>query len=759
MSKWVHRFTEFLAELKRRGVYQAGVGYAVGAFVVWQVVEIVAPALGWPDSVLTAVVVIGVAAAPVVLSLAWLFDLRREKEPSRALEPSDAAGSEASEQRKSRRLRTLAVVGPAGLLGLVLVWVLWPQPGRGLTDFRDGDRTLISECDNSTGDPNLDGVLNTALAANLRQSEFVAIFSLTEARTFATGFLQRPPPVRIDAETAREISVRMGFKVVIHCAIHRVGNGYVLASSIQDPGTQQDLATLTEPAGSPDEIMNAVDALGNSLREVLGESLETLAESKPLRLVSTPSLEALTVYTQASQAWERGDYGQARDLWQQALSRDSLFAAAHSGLGNYYYWFNQAPLGEEHYQKALSRPDRVAARDRLWIEANWAAYRGEQERVFGLYKAYLELWPEDAAVWYNLGNQYMRQGNCGEAGKAYSASLELNPSYAAAHSNLGVCLAQAGKADSAVHQFERAFAIRPGMKDDPNTNHDFGMVLVEVGRTEDAEELFRGQLDSSPEHRARGYRSLGLLRVRQGRYEEARAFLEEAARGQEALGYALSEYRDRNFLAGVLRAIGDTAAASSQVERMLALKDQVYLSPAWLLRVFLHLTEGSRSGRAELIRDQARADTLVSTGLDRAAIRAMDATLMALDGETPRAAEEARIAWRMNNGELLSLAVCPLAVQAREWAFALEVCEALAARVRLWEGTETGILAHSWIARIQEEQGNEEEARMWYERFLDFWGAADEGLRFRDFDNTLYDPVGEARARLGAPTARVTGSA
>jgi len=543
--------------------------------------------------------------------------------------------------------------------------------------------------------------------------------------------------------------------VVIHCAIHRVGNGYVLSSSIQDPRRQTDLVILTEQAGSPDEILDAVDALGNSLREALGESLESLAESKPLRRVSTPSLDALTFFTQASQAWERGDHDQARDLWEQALSRDSLFAAAHSGLGNYYYWYNQAPVGEEHFRKALARPERVAERDRFWIEANWAAFRGEGERAAGLYKAYLERWPEDAAIWYNLGNQYMRQGNCEEAGKAFSASLDFNPSYAAAHSNLGVCLAQAGQADSAVFQFEQAFAIRPGMKDYPDTNHDFGTLLVEVGRSDDAEELFRDQLKSSPEHRARGYRSLGLLRVRQGRYGDARSFLEEAARGQESLGQELSEYRDRNFLAGVLEALGDSTAAREQVEHLLVLKDRIYLSPSWLLRVFLRLSADARLVEAEAILERARGDTLVSDALERAVVRAMSAKILALDGELEEAAEEARSAWSTSNAGLISLAICPIAIRAQEWAFALEVCEALSADVLLWEGTEPGVLAHSWIAQIHEEQGNEEEARVWYQRFLDFWGDAEEGLLFTDFDTVRYDPVGDAKARLRALSASV----
>jgi eukaryotic-like serine/threonine-protein kinase len=67
----------FLHELRRRRVYQAGGVYAAAAFVIWQAVDIAAPALGMPDWIMTAVVLLALLGFPVALVVAWFFDLTR----------------------------------------------------------------------------------------------------------------------------------------------------------------------------------------------------------------------------------------------------------------------------------------------------------------------------------------------------------------------------------------------------------------------------------------------------------------------------------------------------------------------------------------------------------------------------------------------------------------------------------------------------------------------------------------------------------
>src|SRR5881397_3679770 len=64
-----------LAELNRRRVFRALVAYGIAAFAVLQIIEPVTHGLHWPDAVLSYVVVALAIGFPVVLMLAWIFDV------------------------------------------------------------------------------------------------------------------------------------------------------------------------------------------------------------------------------------------------------------------------------------------------------------------------------------------------------------------------------------------------------------------------------------------------------------------------------------------------------------------------------------------------------------------------------------------------------------------------------------------------------------------------------------------------------------
>src|SRR5437870_10402737 len=65
-----------LAELQRRRVFRALVGYGIAAFAVLQIVEPVTHGLHWPDAMLSYVVVALAAGFPVVVARAWIFDVK-----------------------------------------------------------------------------------------------------------------------------------------------------------------------------------------------------------------------------------------------------------------------------------------------------------------------------------------------------------------------------------------------------------------------------------------------------------------------------------------------------------------------------------------------------------------------------------------------------------------------------------------------------------------------------------------------------------
>lgn len=733
------------SELKRRKVYGTAVAYGVGAFGLLQAVDLVGPALGWPDRLLTYLVIGAVAAAPVVVALAWHFDVRREHPLPEAPDREQPPG-------RIRPPSSLALMGLAFLASGLLLWLLWPGELMAVADFEAGDRILISRCGNGAGDSELADVLNVSLTASIRQSSHVEVVSHSQVRAYAESYLGREGEVFVDPDLADEYALRTGLKVVVHCTVAGAGPSRVVTASIFDPRRQEDLALFSEEAGEADQLLPAIDRLSGRIRLALGEALPSVEEAKPLAEVTTPSLDALISYTSSIEAEARGDAEEMRRLLELALSRDSLFARAHSGLAIYHYFRGNIPEGEAHYRVALGDPNRIAERDRLWIEASWASDRRETERAITLYSAYLERWPSDADGWYNLGTQNFHLGRCDPAREAFQRALSLNPTLASAYVNLASCHARIGQVDSALALYDSAFGLRPGWRELTNLNHEYGQLLIKDGRLSEAEALFSGQLDGSPSQQAQGHRSLALLLTRQGRYREARPHLEEAVRQSQALGGGnrLSEYRNRAFLAGVLDAVGDPAGARRERRAIDGILRRSYVSPAWSFHAFrLFLAAGeTESARAVLAR--AEADTLARGAEDRGSLPAMRGWLLLAEGRAEEALEQERLAVETADWAPFVDGLCRIALRAGEVETALESCGELAGpgTGTGWEGQELSILAHYWLGGLHESVGDPAAAAESYARFLACWDGGDQDLRFRNPEGTWVHPQADARERL-----------
>jgi len=729
--------------LKRRKVFRTFAAYAVTVFGTWQVVDIIAPALGWPETVLTYFVVGAVGLGPIVLALAWIFEVHREVE---------APGVPQGKTRPQSRLPppSLMVGIGAALAGGLLVWVMWPGPLAAVSDFRDGDRTLLSQCTNGTGEPELDGVLNTTLAASIQQSSYVEIVSHSQIRAFASSYMGLDPATPISEEVATDYAVRTGLKVVVHCSVGRIGDEYLVGASITDPREGVDLAVFSERAYGPTGLLPAVDRLAARIRTALGESLRTVKDAKPLANVTTPSLDALISYTASVEAQARGESEEMRRLLEQALARDSLFARAHSGLAQYYYFRSNTPDAEEHYRMALRDPGRLSERDRMWIEASWAADRREYEKAITLYRAYLERWPGDADGWYNLGTQNLRLTLCEPATEAFRVALSLNPALASAYVNNATCLADLGRVDSALVQYDSAFALKPDWRHLTNLNHEYGQLLIAAGRPAEAEALFTSQFDGSRAQEAQGRRSLALLRTLEGRYRDSRPLLQRAADLYQALGQGLSEYRTRVFLLNVLEALGEEHLAEGEARRIQEIMDNVYVSPAWRYHAFrFHVMAGEVAEARDILR-RSQADTLPLSPEDRGSLLSMEGWLALTDGRVDEALRDAHLATEVSGWEMLKDAFCQVALGAGEKDTAEEACQDLAGEETGtgWEGQEPSILAEFFLGELAELRGEIGAAEERYSRFLSIWGGGDPDLRFKRADRTWVKPIEEARARL-----------
>ena len=97
--------------------------------------------------------------------------------------------------------------------------------------------------------------------------------------------------------------------------------------------------------------------------------------------------------------------------------------------------------------------------------------------------------------------------SCGQperAEKLFLKSLEINPNYAETYNNLGNSLKEMGRFSEAVNCFERAVTLKPNLA---ATHNNLGVVLKDLGKLDEAEVCYRRALELKPDY-AEAYSSL-----------------------------------------------------------------------------------------------------------------------------------------------------------------------------------------------------------------------------------------------------------
>ena len=114
----------FLYELKKRHVYRAAVAYAAVIFVVLQVADLVLPPLDAPEWIFKMLVVSSLAGFPIVVTLAWAFDLRKGRLMRAEEMPASVANTTSREMRLL--LQALGLLLSILLAATMAWWLLAP---------------------------------------------------------------------------------------------------------------------------------------------------------------------------------------------------------------------------------------------------------------------------------------------------------------------------------------------------------------------------------------------------------------------------------------------------------------------------------------------------------------------------------------------------------------------------------------------------------------------------------------------------------
>jgi len=533
-------------EFRRRHVYRATGAYAISAWFVVQIADVVLPALFAPDWVLSVLVVLAIAGLPVAGLLAWAYDITPDgvvRTP-----PSEADASAGPDQSFRWNWRWMDYVIICGLLG-ILGWLLMTRDTALETDNRETPSIAVLPFADLS--PNRDsGYFSDGMAEAIMDR--LARIPNLQVTSRTSSFVYR----HADADI-REVAQTLGVGNVLEGSVGRSGDRVRISARLVDGRTGNHLWNE-----SYDARLDDVFAVQDSISRAIAEVLEVqLTGALP---VERPTVDQIAYdhYLQGRASLRAEPTPESTDgaiqQFSLALDRDPAFGLAHAGLCTAHWQQYEITREPRHVERALATCERARLQDPKRAETQIALGRihlgmGRNDEALAAMQSALLLDPDnsqahlgmalvsehrgerelaeqhflraiqlDPAWWRNynyLGGFHMAAGNFAAAAGQFSQAIRLEPDSARAHTNLGGALLYQGEFNRAADAFRQAIGRQPS----PAAFANAGTSYFLAARFEEAEVMFRVATELAPADFRNWAFLAAAVRLQEGRQAEAEA--------------------------------------------------------------------------------------------------------------------------------------------------------------------------------------------------------------------------------------------
>ena len=615
----------------------------------------------------------------------------------------------------------------------VVAWLTYSRP---VYSFNSRDSVLIANFENQTGDPRFDQALETAFTVSMEQSRHANVFPRGRLAS-VLALMGKSSGERITPALGREICQRENIRGLITSSITRTGEEYALSAELIDPQSGDTVRSYSERSYGEGHILDALDVIAADIRRDLGESLYQIHENtKPLPQVTTASLDALREYADGSAMWHQGKYLDAVTLFRAAVLADPDFAMAHAALGNAYYSFiyNDSGKGDDEYQKALALTKRTTERERMYIQVNYVDSQGHFDEADGLYRFYLQRYPDDWTMLGDYARLLRTHGHADEAIEQYKEMLRVAPRDARTELELATAYKTLGRFQESIGAYTQAFQIDPSIMTAGDVSREYGMALILNGEMPKAEALFTS-LVSNQATRESGLRSMALLDLYRGKYSGARSLLEEALAYDEGLKTeVVSVAREHLQLAILAEGQGNARVAQQQLDSAIA--NFKTLSPKVILGAWI----GSEYARVGLVRQAERIEKTIAPLVDEknpeqvAYDHYLQGEIALLHGENNNAIQLFSLSNQEKNTPFSMEGLARAYQQSGRMDEAVNQYERFLTMPDyglLWEPQQRWIAAHYTLASDDLAMGKPAKARAALDPLLALWKDADPDLPLR----------------------------
>jgi len=311
-----------LAELQRRRVFRALVGYGIASFAVLQIIEPVMHGLHWPEAVLSYVVVALAIGFPVVVSLAWIFDVNA----GRVERTAPANGL--------RGVRLALLLAGIGMISAApgVAWYFFLRPtGAGMPAAAANRRSIavLPFASLSVGEENkyFADAIHIEILGELAKLSDLKVISRTSVLQYREG-----------ARNLREIGEELGVATVLEGSVQRSGTRVRIQAHLMDAASDREIW-----ADRYDRELTDLFLIQTAVAEDIAKALHArLLPEERSRIARQPTAnaEAYDLYLRAQEYAQRplpspDEVENAVKLYRRAIELDPGFALAHARLARH----------------------------------------------------------------------------------------------------------------------------------------------------------------------------------------------------------------------------------------------------------------------------------------------------------------------------------------------------------------------------------------------------------------------------------------
>jgi TolB-like protein/predicted Zn-dependent protease len=297
----------------------------------------------------------------------------------------------------------------------------------------------------------------------------------------------------LDQAQAADVGRRAGATAVVVGSVAKSGSELRIDAQLEDLSTGRVM--LAETVRGTD-VFVLVDQLAARIREGVGFS--DVTGIRPVVDVSSSSLEAYRLYSQALDAYVTVRWADAQKLFEEAIAIDPGFAEAYLQLAFVNRLVGSQASWRDNLRNAAAHSERLNERQRLLLEVEITRQRGEAPAAVRLLDELIAKFPDSDDA-YNIAFQlygpFGLEHDSGKLLRILSRAVAARPSSNLLRNTYGYALLEAGRYADAIREFEMYAQQAPR---EPNPYDSLGEAYLNSGSAEKALESYSRALNVDP---------------------------------------------------------------------------------------------------------------------------------------------------------------------------------------------------------------------------------------------------------------------